>query len=258
MKPVFACAWIALFWGLALTPSAPAESSPGKTNSQAYLRYLCAHEGNVRAKNFGEWPKFQPTLRLIWETGPSGTQMLTTNLLPLSSAAYQPIALAAGKVVVQETPAEAAGKTVPKELAALNLQPKTGYFYTLLICGEGTAMKLTLLEDEPAVLPPPKEGELPPPPRRSLRCLVLESGFRVKVSCPEAGVKIEASPEKSATAENLKKGIWSLKLEGEQKGAPFQTTLEVDFESPSNFTLVFMKDIYGRIAPCLLRDASLD
>jgi hypothetical protein len=190
--------------------------------------------------------------------GPSGSQILAANLLPLSSAAYQPVALAPGKIVVQETPADAANKATPKELASLNLQPKAGRFYTLLIRGEGAALKLSLLEDEPAVLPPAKEGETAPPPRRSLRCVVLEPGFRVKVSCLEAGVKMEASPENPSTAENLKKGIWSLNLEGEKKGTPFQTTVEMDLESPANFTLFFIKDIYGRIAPCLLRDASLE
>lgn len=235
-----------------------AQPAPAKSPPQAYLRYFCASEGNVRPKVFGEWPQYQPPRQLALEGGPSGSLLLASNLLPLSSASYQPVALVPAKIILQELAADPAEKTPPKTLLTLNFQPKADHYYTLLIRGAGAENKLDLLEDEPAVLPPAKEGEAAPPPRRSLRCLVLEPGLRVQVSCPEAGVKLEAGPEKPVVAENLRKGLWALELAGKNKGQSFTTTVELDLESPGNWTLFFMKDIYGRVAPALKKDASLD
>jgi hypothetical protein len=251
-------AWIGLLFALILTTSILAQSPSGKTTPQAHLRYLCAAEGNVPPKVFGEWPLFQPARRLVLEGGPSGSQVLAPNLLPLSAGGYQGVAVSPGRVLIQEVPAEPNSKTPPEMLAALNFLPKADHFYTLVIRQGQSGVRLELLEDEPAVLPPSKEGEKSPPPRRSLRCLVLESGARMKISCLEAGVKLEANSDKPAVAENLKKGIWSLAVEGENKGTPVSTTVELDLESPGNWTLFFMRDIYGRLAPTLKKDATLE
>jgi hypothetical protein len=244
--------------GWIFPPLVPAQPSPAKGLPQAYLRYLCASEGNVPPKVFGEWPQFQPPRRLAVEGGPAGPLLLASQLLPLSSAGYQPMALAPGKIVMQELSAAPADKTPPKTLASLNFQPKAGRFYTLLIRGEGAAQKLDLLEDEPAGVPPSKDGEEPPPPRRSLRCLVLEPGLQVKIASPEAGIQLAAGPDKPVVAENLRKGLWNLELAGENKGQVFTTSVELDLEASGNWTLFFMKDIYGRVAPTLKKDASLD
>jgi hypothetical protein len=168
------------------------------------------------------------------------------------------VTLAPGKIVIQDLSAGPADKTPPKTLASLNFQPKANRFYTLLIRGEGTGQKLDLLEDEPAIVPPAKEGEEPPPPRRSLRCLVLEPGVQLKISSSEAGIQLAAGPDKPVVAENLRKGLWSLELAGENKGQAFTTTVELDLESPGNWTLFLIKDIYGRVGPALKKDASLD
>jgi len=244
--------------GLSLPPCVVGQASSPKAPPQAYIRYLCASEGNVPPKVFGEWPQFQPPRRLAVEGGPAGPLLLASQLLPLYSAGYQPMALAPGKIVMQELSAAPADKTPPKTLASLNFQPKAGRFYTLLIRGEGAAQKLDLLEDEPAVVPPSKDGEEPRPPRRSLRCLVLEPGLQVKIASPEAGIQLAAGPDKPVVAENLRKGLWSLELAGENKGQAFTTSVELDLEAPGNWTLFFMKDIYGRVAPTLKKDASLD
>lgn len=233
-------------------------TSPAKTAPQAYLRYLCASEGNVPPKAFGEWPQFQPPRRLAVEGTPGGPLLLAPSFLPLSSSNYQPVTLTPGKIVVQELSADPADNPPKKTLASLNFQPKADRFYTLLIRGEESGQMLDLLEDETAILPPAKEGEAAPPPRRSLRCLVLEPGLRVRISCPGAGVKLEVGPEKPVVAENLRKGLWALELAGKNKGQSFTTTVELDLESPGNWTLFFMKDIYGRVAPALKKDASLD
>jgi hypothetical protein len=258
MKSVFSCASIGLFCGLAFALPVLAQNPTGKTIPQAYLRYLCAAEGNVPPKVFGEWPLFQPARRLVLEGGSSGPQVLAPNLLPLSAGGYQGAAVSPGRILLQEVPAEPNAKTPPEILAALNFLPKADHFYTLIIRQGQSGMRIELLEDKPAVLPPSKEGEKSPPPPRSLRCLVLESGARVKISCLEAGVKLEATSDKPALAENLKKGIWSLAVEGENKGTPVSTTVELDLESPGNWTLFFMRDIYGRLAPTLKKDAALD
>ena len=244
--------------GLSLPPCVVGQASSPKAPPQAYIRYLCASEGNVPPKVFGEWPRYQPPRRLAVEGGPSGPLLLTSQLLPLSSAGYQPVALAPGKIVIQELPVDSTDKTPQKNLASMNFQPQAGHFYTLLIRGTGVETKLDLLEDEPAVLPASKEGEEAPPPRRSLRCLVLESGARAKISCLEAGVRLEATSDKPVLAENLKRGIWSLTVEGDNKGTPISTTVEFDLESPGNWTLFLMRDIYGRLAPTLKKDAALD
>jgi hypothetical protein len=47
-------------------------------------------------------------------------------------------------------------------------------------------------------------------------------------------------------------------VEGENKGTPVSTTVELDLESPGNWTLFFMRDIYGRLAPTLKKDATLE
>lgn len=248
-----------LFMAVLLGLGSPAlPQALARAPAEAYLRYLCAADGNVPPKQFGDWPLFSPTLRLAVEGGPSGPQILASNLLPLSSGGYQPVALAPGKIVIQELPADPADKTPPKTLTSLNFQPKAGRFYTLLIRGKGGEIKLDLLEDELAVLPPAKEGEKPPPPRRSLRCLVLEPGLQVKIASPEAGIQLAAGPDKPVVAENLRQGLWSLELAGENKGQAFSTTVELDLESPGNWTLFLMKDIYGRVAPALKKDASLE
>jgi hypothetical protein len=244
--------------GLSLPPCVVGQASSPKAPPQTYIRYLCASEGNVPPKVFGEWPQFQPPRRLALETGSAGPLLLAPSFLPLSSSGYQPAPPAPGKIVVQELPVDSADKTPPKILSSLNFQPKAGRFYTLLIRGTGVETKLDLLEDEPAVLPASKEGEDAPPPRRSLRCLVLEPGARAKISCPEAGVRLEAISDKPILAENLKRGIWSLTLEGDNKGTPISTTVEIDLESPGNWTLFLMRDIYGRLAPTLKKDAALD
>lgn len=235
-----------------------AQTSSEKTSTQAYLRYLCAAPGNQPTQVFREWPRFQPARRLALEGGPAGPVILAANLLPLSSGDYQSVALGGGKIVIQQLPADPTDKTPPQTLASLNFQPKPGLFYTLLVREEGSEIRLSLLEDEPAVLPPAKPGEEPPPPRRSLRCLVLEPGVRVQISSPEAGIQLAAGPDKPVVAENLREGLWSLNLSGESKGQPFTTTVELDLESPGNWTLFFMRDIYGRIAPTLKKDAFLE
>lgn len=247
-----------LLLGWIFLPSVPAQPSPAKAPPEAYLRYLCASEGNIPPKAFGEWPQFQPPRRLAVEGGPGGPLLLASQLLPLSSAGYQPVALVPGKIVIQEISADPADKTPPRTLAFLNFLPKANRFYTLLIRGEGPAAKLELLEDGSTAAPPGEEGAEAPPPRRSLRCLVLEPGLRVKIACPPAGLRLEAGPDRPAQAENLKAGVWSVDLQGEQNGQPFTTTIELDLESPGNWTLFFMRDIYGRIAPTLKKDASLD
>lgn len=239
-------------------PALFGQPANAKAPPQAYLRYLCAAGGNVPAEVFGEWPRYQPPRRLILEGGSSGPLVLASNFLPLSAAGYQIIPPVPGKIVVQELPQEPAGKSTPKSIAFINFQPKAGRFYTLLIRGDGAVTEMNLLEDEPAVLPPAKEGEEPPPPRRSLRCLVLESGVKARVSCPEAGIEIEAGPDNPVSAENLQKGVWSLEISGQHKNQPFGTTVELDLETPGNWTLFFMKDIYGRIGPTLRKDAHLD
>lgn len=244
--------------GWTLPSSTLGQPASPKTPPQAYIRYLCASEGNVPPKVFGEWPQFQPPRRLAVEGTPGGPLLLAPSFLPLSSSNYQPVALAPGKIVIQELSADPADKTPPKTLASLNFQPKAGRFYTLLIRGTGAETKLDFLEDEPAVLPAAKEGEEAPPPRRSLRCLVLESAARAKISCLEAGVRLEATSDKPVVAENLKKGIWSLMVEGDHEGKPISTTVEIDLESPGNWTLFLMSDIYGRLAPTLKKDAALD
>ena len=241
-----------------LSPNSQAQPSLAPVAREAQLRYLCSADGNVPAQVFGEWPQFKPGRRLAVETGSSAPILLAPSFLPLSSAGYQSVPLSPGKIVVQELPAEPADKSPPKTLASLNFQPKAGGFYTLLIRGTGPEIKLELLEDEPAVAAPSKEGKEPPPPRRGLRCVVLEPGARVKISCPEAGVNLQVGSEKPGMAENLRRGLWSLDLQGETKGQPFTTTIELDLESPGNWTLFFMKDIYGRVVPTLKKDASLD
>lgn len=233
-----------------------AQPTEEKSSRQPHLRYLCSAGGNVPPQQFGEWPLFKPALRLAVEGGPSGPQILASSLLPLSSGGYQPVSPAPGKIVIQSVPPDP--QSPPVALSSLDFKPKPGRFYTLLISGGGTALKLDLLEDEPAILPPAKEGEEPPPPRRSLRCLVLEPGTRVKISCPGAGLQLENTSARPALAENLKAGLWTLEIEGEIQGQPFTTTLELDLESPGNWSLFFMKDIYGRIGPALKKDASLD
>lgn len=166
-------------------------ASPAKTPPQAYLRYLCAADGNVPPKVFGEWPQFQPPRRLAVEGGPGGPLLLTSQLLPLSSGGYQPVTLAPGKIVIQELSADPANKTPPKTLASLNFQPKANRFYTLLIRGEASAPKLEVLEDEPAVLPPAKEGEEPPPPAvlSAAWCWNRESGCKFPVPTPESNFR---------------------------------------------------------------------
>lgn len=258
MKLILPFLTTAVCLGWSLPPCVLGQASSPKAPPQAYIRYLCAAEGNVPPRVFGEWPQFRAPRRLAVETGAAGPLLLASSLLPLSSSGYQPVPPMPGKIVVQELPADPADQTPPKTLASLNFQPKAGRFYTLLIRGAGAETKLDFLEDEPAVLPAAKEGEEPPPPRRSLRCLVLESGARATISCPEAGVKLEATSDKVVLAENLKKGIWSLTVEGNSKGTPISTTVEIDLESPGNWTLFFMRDIYGRLAPNLKKDASLD
>ena len=69
---------------------------------------------------------------------------------------------------------------------------------------------------------------------------------------------LENSSARPALAENLKAGLWSLEIEEEMQGQPFTTTLELDLEAPGNWSLFFMKDIYGRIGPALKKNASLD
>ena len=247
-----------ILWMTTLFVSAQEPPPGGQAPNQAYLRYVCAAPGDEQPKLFGEWPQFKPGLRLVLEGGAAGSQGLSSDLLPLSSGGYQPVAPGAARIIIVEIPADPTPVPQKKVRGSVNFQPKAGSFYTLLIRGEGSSLNLELIEDEPAVLKPAKPNEEPPPPRRSLRCWVLEPAIRVRISCPQAALNLEAGSEKPGRAENLKKGLWALDIQGEWKGQAFNTTVELDLEVPGNWSMFFMRDIYGRVAPTLLKDASLD
>lgn len=258
MKRFLALGAMVVACGMVLCFSGGAQTTAEKTSPQAYLRYLCAAPGDEQPKLFGEWPQFKPRLRLALEGGGAGPLVLAPDLLPLSSGGYQPVAPGAARIIVAEIPPDPTAKTPSKVRGSENFQPKAGSFYTLLIRGEGSSLNLELIEDEPAVLKPAKPNEEPPPPRRSLRCWVLEPAIRVRISCPQAGLNLEAGSEKPGRAENLKTGLWTLDIQGERKGQPFNTTVELGLEAPGNWSMFFMRDIYGRVAPTLLKDAALD
>ena len=188
-------------------------------------------------------------------TGGGPDTVLAGDFLPLTARSYQEIPPRPAKLVVREKNVDP--KVSPKIRGTVNFQPKPGRFYTLVIQpGEGE-MRLEILEDETPP-PAPKAGETPPPPRRSLRVLVLEPETKVEIVCPPAGLKLTASSGQPAKAENLPKGLFSLEIRGQGKGGPLRTTLELDLESPGDWSVFFMRDIYGRIGPTLKKDGSLD
>jgi len=246
-------AGIALGWGQ--TQTNPASKAPA-----AYLRFVCAAEGDVPPPSFGEWPKFNPPITVNFEGGPGGIKTIASHLLPRSTAGYAALAPGKGKLTVRDLAPETSTlkPASPRVRASLDWQAEAGRFYTLILRQNKADLSLEILNDEPAVVPAPKGSEVAPPPKRGLRCLVLEPGVRVKVMSPEAGVKLELTPERPGLAENLKTGNWGLEIQGEKEGVPFVNSVELNLETPGNWTLFFMKNIYGKTGSYLLKDATLD
>lgn len=234
-------------------------AQPAATNATLppHLRVWCAHSGNVPPKLFGEWPTFQPGLQLSFTGGAGGELVLFSGLLPLSIQSYVPVTPGSGKLSLREmAPPEA--KIAGKVRAEVSFAPKTGKFYTLVILPKGSDFALEIIEDQPAVFPPSKPGEEPPPPQRTLRCLVFTPDTLVEITCPEAGINLKGITGKTSVASNLKKGIWSLPIQGKTAGKAFQTTAELDLDAPGNWTIFLMEDIYGRVVPYLQKDAFLE
>jgi len=255
MRPESLLVW---FWLLGLGAAigqTPSASIPPVT--PPHLRVWCAHSGNVKPAQFGDWPSFQPSLRLVFSGGPGGEQILSPSLLPLSTLGYFPLPTGAGKILLQETPSDGS-KNPPATVATVPFAPKSGKFYSLVIQAKNLGFAMEIFEDEPAILPPPKPGQESPPPQRTLRCLVFEPDTTVEISCPEAGLGLKGSTGKIAEVKNLKKGIWNLQIQGRSGEKTFQRMVEFDLESPGNWTIYFMQDIYGRVGPSLQKDASLD
>lgn len=237
----------------------PQTNPPSKTPA-AYLRIVCAAEGDVPPPSFGEWPKFAPPITVSFVGGAGGEKTLASHLLPRSTAGYAAVVPGRGKLTVRDLPptSPTPQPANPRVRASLDWQAVAGRFYTLILRQQKNDLRLEILADEPAVLPSPKGSEVAPPPKRGLRCLVLEPGVRVKVLNPEAGLKLEVTPEKPGLAENLKTGNWGLEIQGEKEGTPFVNSVELNLETPGNWTLFFMKNIYGKTVPYLLEDATLN
>lgn len=243
--------------GMVLPNLLRAQSAATNAPLPPHLRIWCAHSGNVPPKLFGEWPTFQPGLQLYFTGGPGGEQVLSSGLLPLYTQGYVPLPAGPGKLSLREmAPPEA--KTAGRVRAEVPFAPKVGKFYTLVILPKGPDFTLEIIEDLPAVLSPAKPGEEPPPPQRTLRCLVFTPETSVQITCPEAGINLQGTTGKSSVAPNLKKGIWGLAIQGKSAGKPFQNTVELDLDTPGNWTLFLMENIYGQVAPYLQKDASLD
>jgi hypothetical protein len=255
MRAAFLLGWFWLLGMGAANGQTPSANVPPVTSP--HLRVWCAHPGNVKPAQFGDWPAFQPSLRLIFSGGAGGEQILSSGLLPLSTLGYFPLPAGSGKLLLQETPPEDS-KSPPATVASLPFAPKAGKFYSLVIQAKNPGFVLEILEDDPAILPPSKPDEEPPPPQRSLRCLIFEQDTTVEITCPECSLDLKGATGKVSEIKNLKAGIWNLKVKGRSGEKSFQRTVEFDLASPGNWTIFFMKDIYGRVGPFLQKDASLD
>jgi len=227
---------------------APKEDS-STVPAGAYLRVVCGSDGDTEPKVFGEWPEFQPALRLISLGGSGGEMVLTGNLLPLSCGAYIPLPLGATQVQLQEKiSVSPEGKETWKNTGtAASLAAKPGLFFTLLIVEEGKQKRLQIFEDPPAPKSPPSGGESLPE-KRSLRCVVLEPGVSLKIFEPGGRMVLEAAQGKVGVWTTPPAGIIMVQIRGQGVAGPFEIRTELDFSTSAQKTIFVLKNIYGKIS----------
>jgi len=223
----------------------------------SYLRVICGSDGDTQPKIFGQWPEFQPALRLISVGGSGGEAVLVGNLLPLSCGGYIPLPPGATQVQLQEKiSVSPEGKETWKNTGtAASLAAKPGLFFTLLILEEGKQKRLQILEDPPAPKAPPS-GEEGLPEKRVLRCVVLEPGVSLRIFEAGGRMVLEAGQGKIGVWTNPPAGIFMVQIRGQGVAGPFDFRTELDFSVPAQKSIFVLKNIYGKISG-IARDDSV-
>lgn len=224
--------------------------------TMARIRFFTALPGEVQPKIYGEWPLYEPPLQLVYAGGGGGERILVAQMLPSTGTGYAEIPPGRGKLEVREISTKDP-KTRGKVRASLALDTKPGLFYTAILITEGKESRMEFWEDPPARRPAEKDQPAPEP-ERSLRCFVLEPGTEVEVASAEGGLKIQASFLKPGQASKLRAGIWNVETKILTADPLSQSAVELDLTEPGNWSLFFVRDIYGKIRPSLRQDAVAD
>lgn len=231
------------------TTNAP--GTPG--GNMARLRFFTALPGEVQPKVYGEWPLYEPPLQLVYSGGGGGERILVAQMLPSTGTGYAEIPPGRGKLELREISTQDP-KVRGKLRASLALETKPGLFYTSVLVKDGQGTRMEFWEDPPARRPAEKDQPAPEP-ERSLRCFVLEPGTEVEVTGAEAGIKIQTSFLKPGQASKLRSGIWTVETKVLAVDPPAPSAVELDLTEPGNWSLFFVRDIYGKIRPILRQDA---
>jgi len=249
----------AVLWLLVLAlltvEARPQATNPPATSvgNLARLRFLTALPGEVQPKVYGEWPLYAPPLQLVHSGGAGGERTLVAQMLPSTGTGYAEIPPGRGKLELREISPQDP-KARGKVRASLALDTKPGLFYTAVLVKDGQGTRMEFWEDPPARRPAEKDQPAPEP-ERSLRCFVLEPGTEVEVVAPEAGIKLQSSFLKPGQAAKLRPGIWNVETKVLTADPPAQSAFELDLTEPGNWSLFFVRDIYGKIRPTLRQDA---
>lgn len=219
----------------------------------ARLRFFTALPGEVKPKVYGEWPLYEPPLQLVYSGGAGGERTLVAQMLPSTGSGYAEIPPGRGKLEIREISTQDP-KTRGPVRASLALETRPGLFYTAVLIKDGKGPRMEFWEDPPARRPAEKDQPAPEP-ERSLRCFVLEPGTEVELANPEVGLKILASFLKPGQASKLKPGIWNVETKATTEDPPAQSAVELDLTEPGNWSIFFLRDIYGKIRPTLRQDA---
>jgi hypothetical protein len=174
-------------------------------------------------------------------------------MLPSTGSGYAEIPPGRGKLEVREISTQDP-KLRGIARASLALETKPGLFYTAVLVEQGKEPQLEFWEDPPARRPAEKDQPAPEP-ERSLRCFVLVPGTEVEVTSMEAGLQVKAAFGKPGKSSKLKSGIWNVETKVLQAGSPVISSVELDLTEPGNWSIFFLRNIYGKIGPSLIKDA---
>jgi hypothetical protein len=246
--------WLLVLALLTVEARPQATNAPGTLGGNiARLRFLPALPGEAEPKVYGEKPRYEPSLQLVYANTATGDKVLVVQLRPHKASGYTEIPAGRGKLEIREISPQDP-KARGKLRASLALDTKAGLFYTAVLVKDGQGTRMEFWEDPPARRPAEKDQPAPEP-ERSLRCFVLVPGTEVEVTSMEAGLQVKAAFGKPGKSSKLKSGIWNVETKVLQAGSPVISSVELDLTEPGNWSLFFVRDIYGKIRPTLRQDA---
>jgi hypothetical protein len=131
-------------------------------------------------------------------------------------------------------------------------------FYTILVSSKGKGYSIQVIDDT-VRMPEEKEGvaieSLPPP---QLKLYQFIEGAEVVVQAIEAGRQAPLEFGKMVEFKGLAPGVLTLKLDCKEAKGVIETQTDVSLSAGSSYSLIVIRDIYGRFSPRVLPNGRLE